>query len=734
MPANSNPLPVFPEHVISWLENYLEGDMTCALITNHPWAQTYRLESSQAVYFLKVLPPAQRLVLPAIELLSRHCSDHVPEVRSHSVDHGLLLLCDHRGEAASPNQHSDLDRRILEAYAKLQAHASSNSDLLASLPFHAPSDLSQRFLNFFEGTPNANGELTSEYFLGSDDSKKYADLLRMRLPLLAELIQRAIEKLPNTVNHGDLRYKNTAIRSDQSIVLFDWDDMTAGPAGYSLHNFFSGCLCPAAMLLNLPSAASATVDQRRLLDTYIAALNRHGYASTEDLQYGLPGAFALGVMSYILSYAKFTVDSHEERRVIAKILLRRTDDLLKLCNELSLSNRDQVLGFSSDHLSRGDFHDAEQLLQRYLALHPQDHELRHHYASSLYERGDNSKAIHQCRIGLELDPCNPSLRRLAGDCALEDLNLDAAIDHWNLAMDQSPQSSKLRNWIAEIQILRNDIQSLDTSDAVPTVRLTDVTLDSRTLTRLKLRIASRLFREFGTLLIENAFSPKLLSKLHSDFLYKYNPVLEGGNVENALKVGRDRYMMTIEIEGAFNSPDLYANHFLHKLFQRLLGNDFVLGSFTAVASLAGAPDMRVHKDHPALFPEDITSLKMPTFAITVLLPLLGMSSELGTTRIVKGSHRKSSEDSASMPHQDPLGPVGSCLLMDYRLTHQGLANRSNQVRPVLSMVYNRPWFRDAVNYRKQPPLSITRDEFAHIPEPFQPLLSWYLPTGDQVAN
>jgi ectoine hydroxylase-related dioxygenase (phytanoyl-CoA dioxygenase family) len=236
------------------------------------------------------------------------------------------------------------------------------------------------------------------------------------------------------------------------------------------------------------------------------------------------------------------------------------------------------------------------------------------------------------------------------------------------------------------------------------------------------------------LVVENAFSNDLLSRLHSEFLTKYDPLLQGGHVENALKVGNDRYMMTLDIEGAFNSPEVYANRFLQKLFTRLLGDDYVLGSFTAVTSLAGAPDMRVHKDHPALFPEDNSSTQIPTFAITVLLPLLGMTSELGTTRVVKGSHRKSSEDSACMPHQDPLGPAGSCLLMDYRLTHQGLANRSNQVRPVLSMVYNRPWFRDAVNYRKQPPLALSVEEFANIPEAHQNLMQWFVAQRDQVAT
>lgn len=734
MNSATNNEPEFSDDIIDWLANHLTGDASCELITNHPWAQTFRLQTEDAVYFLKLLPGSQRANLSLVSLLAKHFPGNVPVVVASSEEHGLLLLRDHQGEPASSAKHGDLDRRIVETYAEIQAHAISHSDLLVPRSADSPRDLPDRLINFFTAQVVASGFVAAEHFLGQEEAGKYADRLSLRLPLLQDHIQRALDRLPTTINHGDLRHKNVAIREDQTVVLFDWDDASVGPAGYSLHNFFSGCSRPAAALLDLPSATSLHAEQKQLLHAYITELARHGYASHEDLRTGLPGSLALGVMSYILSYAKFPVAGTDDRDVIAKIIKRRTDDLLKLCDELSLAHRNRVIQFSNDHLQRGDFSDATRLLQRYLATHPHDHEMRCHFAKALYEKGDNSEATQQCRIGLEQNPWHPDLRRLAGDCALEDLELDSAIDHWNLAVQQSPDHKQLRSWIADIQQLRDDIESLDAPDTVPIVRLSDTTLASHTLTRLKVRVAARLFREFGTLVIENAFSRDLLSRLHSDFMGKYEPLLQGGHVENALKVGNDRYMMTLDIEGTFNSADVYANRFLQKLFLRLLGNDYVLGSLTAVASLAGAPDMRVHKDHPALFPEDNSSTQIPTFAITVLLPLLGMTSELGTTRVVKGSHRKNSDDSACMPHQDPLGPVGSCLLMDYRLTHQGLANRSNQVRPVLSMVYNRPWFRDAVNYRKQPPLAISAEEFARVPEEHQTLMRWYVANRHEVVT
>jgi hypothetical protein len=54
--------------------------------------------------------------------------------------------------------------------------------------------------------------------------------------------------------------------------------------------------------------------------------------------------------------------------------------------------------------------------------------------------------------------------------------------------------------------------------------------------------------------------------------------------------------------------------------------------------------------------------------------------------------------------------------MDYRLVHAGTQNRSPNPRPVLYNVYARPWYRDWKNYRKQPPLVISHDELARVPD------------------
>jgi len=145
-------------------------------------------------------------------------------------------------------------------------------------------------------------------------------------------------------------------------------------------------------------------------------------------------------------------------------------------------------------------------------------------------------------------------------------------------------------------------------------------------------------------------------------------------------------------------------------------------SFGAVVSHPGAEDQHVHSDGGSLFGDSPLEPLLPPYAITVIVPLVDMNSETGTTRVWPGSHRMTKED---LDHADPDDPVvskGSILLMDYRLQHGGLANRSTGPRPILSLVFARPWFRDVVNFEKQPPLAYSLLRRRRMPPELRELL------------
>lgn len=138
----------------------------------------------------------------------------------------------------------------------------------------------------------------------------------------------------------------------------------------------------------------------------------------------------------------------------------------------------------------------------------------------------------------------------------------------------------------------------------------------------------------------------------------------------------------------------------------LLGENLRLTSLNAVVSLPGADIQHRHRDHPELFPGFPNGL-LPPSALTMFVPLVDMNERTGTTRLWPGSHLQNQDEIADDAFIDPIVAAGSCGIFDYRLMHRGMPNRSVESRPVLYLVFSRPWFRDYVNYGKQPRLRIT---------------------------
>ena len=713
-----------------WLAQKVPEFTSTELVTDHPWARTYRVTSSAGTYFAKQLPACQQETLDSIVLLSHAFGMRVPEVVAVCQESGFLLLRDHNGKSMYSLKDRDRSLDLLQMYGGLQSEAARNVELLSCMPKIELVGLQDHFLNFFSPAHASSSNVGAAHFLGERKATYYRDRLSTRLHLLRPLLE-ASQNLPQTINHCDLRAQNAAIREDGSCVLFDWDDAIVGPAGMSLHNLFDGCSIAMSLLGKELVAARNGREYSVLLDGYLSALVTGGYASREQLEIGLPGAICAGVMRYLMSYGKFPTDDEDFRHVIAKIIRRCTDDLLQGCDDLVLPNRSGVLAHVVDYEGSQSPEPAVRLICGYLRGAQSDLEMEKHLASNLFQLGKVEEAERVCRQCLEREPEHPEMRFLLGHIGLELLDLDSAIDQWTLAQKFGLEKQKLDGWIDEVRHLQLSYRAADRPGVVPSVRYSSIDDEVGTFSRLRSRIATGMFREYGTLLVENVFSPDLLNTLHDEFTSRYWPQLQNGNSTGALQVGNRRFMVTLDLAGPFNDPSLFANPFLMIIFRRLLSNDFIMGSFTAVTALPNAADMRMHKDHTALFHTSEFDQPLPTFAVTMLLPLLGLNAEMGTTRVVKRSQSKSSEEAAKMEYQDPLGPQGSCLLMDYRLSHQGLANRSNRVRPVLSLVYNRSWFRDSSNYKKQQPLEMSRQELERVPDDNRHLFDWLFPTSSK---
>ena len=279
----------------------------------------------------------------------------------------------------------------------------------------------------------------------------------------------------------------------------------------------------------------------------------------------------------------------------------------------------------------------------------------------------------------------------------------------------------------EVKILQHE-----KSNKIPTIQLPPRIPVGELSNPQLIDISSRFFKDNGVLQIDNLFDKNLVNNLYKSFYSDYQPYFESGEYADSLEVGDKRRMISVRVKSVFNNPLLYGNPFLLKLMQKLLGEDFILGSFGAVISLPGAKHQHVHRDHPPLFDDEQIDAKLPSFAITAVIPLVDLTEATGSTRVWKKSHliKRSLEHKVSDSFV-PLMPTGSCYLMDYQLVHGGTANTSQIVRPILYLIYYRPWFREVVNLEKQDRIAITVSEYEKIPDRYKFLFAGLNPKPEQ---
>ncbi len=226
------------------------------------------------------------------------------------------------------------------------------------------------------------------------------------------------------------------------------------------------------------------------------------------------------------------------------------------------------------------------------------------------------------------------------------------------------------------------------------------------------------FHESGYLELENAFEPGFIQELQQAYLADHGHMRPEQLEASSLKVGEGRYMVSVELKKPFNTPRLYANPMLTALLERLLGPGFLINSFTCVVAYPGAKDQRLHSDYPPIFRTPELNAHLETYAITVSIPLVDLDPQIGTTAMLPGTHKLVIGDPQAKDasrQQLPFPRVGGCYFMDYRLFHYGTANTSDRLRPILYLVYSRPWFVDAENFGKQPPVKIRPHNLAQIP-------------------
>ena len=233
------------------------------------------------------------------------------------------------------------------------------------------------------------------------------------------------------------------------------------------------------------------------------------------------------------------------------------------------------------------------------------------------------------------------------------------------------------------------------------------------------------FAEQGCLVIERLFDPLLIDSIRDEYERQYAS-FDPDNLPLHMSVGDRRLHLPLQLHGPLLDPALYAHPLLMVMLSTILELPFLIDNVNCVTALPRAAEQKIHRDHPPIFgarPELTATL--PAYSVTVGIPLIDLDHATGTTKLFPRSMAADSDaDGKSPEFEDELCPFlsrGGCFIMDYRLWHRGMANRSERNRPILYIVYAREWFTDVVNFKKHGRLLIDAADVRKIPDEHRPM-------------
>ncbi|CAA6824799.1 MAG: Kanamycin B dioxygenase [uncultured Thiotrichaceae bacterium] len=714
------------DQINNWVQQAFPHESS-KLVADHPWSKVFRLQGQEHAAFLKVLPPNHADVINKTKAIHRHYAFVTPSVIASNADYQAIILKEHRSVPVGQHSSEHQLHRLLTSYATIQAEAVENiSELQHFVPRVDGENLTQNLLDFLNSEIERDTTVGAGYFMDDEkDARRYFMALSDRKELLDNFLAES-EELPLTLNHCDLHTDNVSEKSDGSMLIYDWDDAMLGPAGMSLHRLFQG-VSSIAKLMKFHWAVDESIQPlESLLNAYCGALLDQQYCDVDVLRKGLPAAVCTGSIQSLLSYADYPLEDAEYKKNISEIIRSRIEDVVHLCDLIALENRDDTLYYVDNYYQNHTPWRSIYLLEQYSLRHPNDIDMHRRLATLEMECGRWECAGNSLKRVLAVDPVDACAYRDLGISLLKNGQAAEAIRELETALQIDPMMSEAQDFIGKAAEIVHWTSRAKVPHLAPMLALTQEEMEANSISSEKLDFSINMFREYGALVIENAFPRELIEQISTIVFEKYDDYFEDRKYKDNLVLDDKRRIVTLGLEGALNSPRLYGSEILVGMLKNLLDEDYIMGGFNAVVSLPGSRDQGLHKNYSPLFKseENHDTHVTPSFAIAMLIPLIDMRREHGTTSFRKGSHLVPEHMPCETPTQEPLLKMGDCMVLDYRTAHEDLGNQTDEVRPLLCVIHHRTWFRDALNDKQQKDVLISDDELEKVPDDLKKLFKW----------
>jgi len=244
-----------------------------------------------------------------------------------------------------------------------------------------------------------------------------------------------------------------------------------------------------------------------------------------------------------------------------------------------------------------------------------------------------------------------------------------------------------------------------------------------------LKDAAACIRRHGVIVVRNAIPTATIAKVLEDFKVRYDVHMAPGQKKLFRTFQSDplRAQVPMAIDGPVADPEFFAPPSIMPLVHELMGGELIVGEAGVVISHGGAGAQEPHRDSNFLFGGQDMEMDLPPFAMTLLLPLLDVSLDMGPTEFWPGTHLLRDEAAAiAGPPQRMALRAGSVVLLDARVFHRGGANISGPVRPTAYFSYHRRWYLEGPGFERKPQVRVTPAMLRRVPEAYRPMFSWAL--------
>lgn len=218
-----------------------------------------------------------------------------------------------------------------------------------------------------------------------------------------------------------------------------------------------------------------------------------------------------------------------------------------------------------------------------------------------------------------------------------------------------------------------------------------------------------------------------------DMATHFQPILEKRMQSAPPDRGPGRFYSTVPFTLPFANPSIFADPFLMKILEGIVGNDFVMCQLASDTPVIGSEYQQIHRDTEGLFFDDASSYtETPAYQLGVNFPLCDITcDDIGPLEIAKNTHMLTSNDQNELIASNCVKleglymKKGDILIRDVRCLHRGTPNVTDMPRPMIVMGYSRKWLR-----RPEVGLKIPQSIFSGLSDAAQRMLRFEVVVPD----